>query len=332
MKKDNAPLVSICVPVYGVEKYIERCAISLFEQTYDNIEYIFVNDKTPDRSYEILLDVIKRYPDRKDCVKLPTHDRNRGSAAVRNTAANLATGEFIVWVDSDDYVEKNLVELAVMKRQEGDFDIVLYDYDIIQKEGTQIIKQPQFKSIEERTVHMLALKTHVSIWSGMYRMSLYKDNNVSCIEGLNNGEDYSVTPILSYYAKNIGYIDKVLYHYDKSNENSYSNSFSEDKYEQIWRAINRLESFFSCKGENYLNAIEEAKVSRIIKSLFVCLRIGGHGDYICKMYERLDKIDRSIWAKSRWYHQFFFYCRKETLQRKCIAIVDFVKKMKNYWK
>ena len=110
MEDKNHPLISICVPVYGVEKYIERCAVSLFEQTYENIEYIFVNDQTKDKSWEILLGVIERYPMRKSQVKLSTHDKNRGLAAVRNTAANLASGRFIIWVDAEDYVETNIVQ------------------------------------------------------------------------------------------------------------------------------------------------------------------------------------------------------------------------------
>ena len=87
-------LVSILVPVYGVEKYIERCARSLFEQTYENLEYIFVDDCTPDKSIEILKRVIEDYPNRKNQVRIIHHEHNRGLAAARNTALDAATSEF----------------------------------------------------------------------------------------------------------------------------------------------------------------------------------------------------------------------------------------------
>ena len=84
------PKVSILVPIYNVEKYIERCAVSLFEQTYENIEYVFVNDCTPDQSIKVLKHVLGRYPQRSSKTKVINHDRNRGVAASRNTALDKA--------------------------------------------------------------------------------------------------------------------------------------------------------------------------------------------------------------------------------------------------
>ena len=75
--------VSVCTPVYGVEAFIERCARSLFTQSYKNIEYIFVNDCTPDRSMEVLQQVLSDYPERKDSVKIVNHKTNRGLVAAR---------------------------------------------------------------------------------------------------------------------------------------------------------------------------------------------------------------------------------------------------------
>ena len=97
--------VSILVPVYGVEKYIERCARSLFEQTYENLEYIFVNDCTPDKSMEILMRVMEDYPNRKGNVRIFHHEHNRGLSAARNTALDAATSPFVTHVDSDDYLD-----------------------------------------------------------------------------------------------------------------------------------------------------------------------------------------------------------------------------------
>ena len=102
--------VSICVPIYGVEQYIERCVRSLFEQTYENIQYIFVNDCTKDKSIEILQQLLVQYPHRESQVHIITHDRNRGLGAARNTAVDAATGEFLFHVDSDDYIDVTTID------------------------------------------------------------------------------------------------------------------------------------------------------------------------------------------------------------------------------
>ena len=105
--------VSILVPIYNVETYIHQCAVSLFEQTYNNIEYIFVDDASPDNSITILKDLIKRYPKREKDVRIITHEKNRGLAVARNTAISNATGDYIFIVDSDDYMEKQTIEWMV---------------------------------------------------------------------------------------------------------------------------------------------------------------------------------------------------------------------------
>ncbi len=99
-------LISILVPIYGVEKYIERCSRSLFGQTYFNIEYIFVDDCTKDNSIGILKKVLMDYPLRAKKVKIVSHSTNRGLSAARNTALTHAEGAYIMHVDSDDYLSE----------------------------------------------------------------------------------------------------------------------------------------------------------------------------------------------------------------------------------
>lgn len=88
--------ISIIVPVYGVEKYIERCARSLFEQTLREIEYIFVNDGTKDRSIDVLKSVLKDYPDRISHVKILEHEINRGLPKARQTGISASTGDYLI--------------------------------------------------------------------------------------------------------------------------------------------------------------------------------------------------------------------------------------------
>ena len=114
------PLVSVLVPIYNVDPYIEQCARSLFEQTYDNLEFIFCDDCSPDASIQKLKEVMKEYPQRLEQIRIIYHERNRGSAAARNTLIDNCKGDFLFWVDSDDWVDTNAIERLVIKQKEKD--------------------------------------------------------------------------------------------------------------------------------------------------------------------------------------------------------------------
>lgn len=105
--------VSVIVPIYGVEKYIERCARSLFEQTLDDIEYIFVDDCSPDKSIEILNAVIADYPQKIPYIKIIQHKKNKGLPLARRSGWKAATGEYIANCDSDDWVDSALFEKCI---------------------------------------------------------------------------------------------------------------------------------------------------------------------------------------------------------------------------
>ncbi len=121
----NRYSVSIIVPIYNVEKYIERCAVSLFEQDFEDIEYIFVNDCTPDNSIQILEEVIEKYPNRKSNVKIIHYKANKGLGSARKTGLEQATGEYVLHIDSDDWVELDMVLCLYNKAIETDADIVI---------------------------------------------------------------------------------------------------------------------------------------------------------------------------------------------------------------
>ena len=126
------PKLSVVIPVYGVEKYIERCAISLFEQTLTDVEYIFVDDCTPDSSIDILNIVIDRYRDQllkdKKRILIERMEKNSGQAAVRKRGIELCSGDYVIHCDSDDWVDKDTYRLLYEKAIEGDYDMVRCDF------------------------------------------------------------------------------------------------------------------------------------------------------------------------------------------------------------
>jgi len=117
--------LSVCIPVYNVAPYIEQCARSLFEQTYREIEYLFVDDCSPDDSIDVVRRVLKGYPDRADQVKFLRHGRNRGLIAARKTALRAATGALVTHCDSDDWVDVDLYEKMIDRMSAKGADAVI---------------------------------------------------------------------------------------------------------------------------------------------------------------------------------------------------------------
>ena len=126
---DNDIKVSILVPFYKVENYVGKCVESLFRQTYKNIEYVFVNDCTPDRSMEIINEYIDKYGIRDKC-KIIEHETNKGISTSRNDCLDNATGDYILFIDSDDYIDLDMVESLVDTAKENDADISGCGYKI----------------------------------------------------------------------------------------------------------------------------------------------------------------------------------------------------------
>lgn len=127
------PAVSIIVPVYNVEQYIARCAASLFGQTLEDIEYIFIDDCTPDASMDVVMRVLEDYPARRNSVKCFRMPVNSGQAAVRMKGLGMATGEYIAWCDSDDEIEAETCRKMYGKAAAENLDIVTCD--ILKEEG-----------------------------------------------------------------------------------------------------------------------------------------------------------------------------------------------------
>jgi len=290
---DNKPLVSILVPIYGVEKFISRCAISLFAQTYKNIEYIFVDDCSPDHSIEILNEIIRKYPSRENSIKIIHHSINKGLAAARNTAVGAATGQFIMHVDSDDWLEPQTVEVCVNKQNVGNYDIIATNIIVEwpKKQEYQHVKIPDNK--EKMLIELLNGSISHNIWGRLIRRDLYTKYSISQKEGINMGEDYAITPILYFYADKISFVSDHLYHYFQ-NPSSMIHTYSRNSREEAWKSIEVISSFFSNKNHEYNDAINVYKIGHLMNSLVQSIRAND-----CLYYkitnQRINNIDASFW-------------------------------------
>lgn len=262
-------LVSILVPVYNVNRYIQKCAVSLFEQSYPNIEYIFVDDCSPDDSIAILYDVISRYPKRKAQIKIISHKINKGLAEARNTAVNAATGKYIMHVDSDDYLERETIAIMLAKAVEKAADMVVCDFNNIYQ--NKVVKTT-VKVVKDK-LHYLSLiltrRTTVNIWGRIIKRDLLIENSIYAIPGLNHGEDYVVIPRIIFHCKNIEKVDLALYNYIRYNVSSYTNGVNEKAIDDTIRANQLIIDFFTKVGyDNILPLRESLAVNAV--TLFYC--------------------------------------------------------------
>lgn len=219
------PKVSVIIPVYGVEQYIERCARSLFEQTLDDIEYIFVDDCTPDNSIKILNSIIELYQ-KSNQVRIVKHENNKGLPSARKTGVSYATGEYIIHCDSDDWVEPQMYETLYNKAISENADIVWCDY--FRASESDNIVTPQ-RTLEDKIDHIRAFlrnKIIASTCNSLVKRELYS-NSIE-FSKYNMLEDQVLMTQLYFYSKKIVYINKPLYYY-RINLTSICKSFSEAK-------------------------------------------------------------------------------------------------------
>ena len=207
--------VSIIIPIYNVEQWIERCAHSLFGQTMEDLEYIFIDDCTPDDSVAILLRVLESYPHRKHQVKLLHNEKNHGLAFTRACGIQAASGDYIIYSDSDDWVELDYCEKLYQKAVEEHADVVACSH---------------FESFDGENEHAVVTKYHTDVprqvireiykhsiptfgWMHLVKRSLFVDNKILPFEGINSGEDLNVIFRILFFAKRLAHVETPLYHY-----------------------------------------------------------------------------------------------------------------------
>ena len=299
-------LVSVLVPVYQAEAYIERCARSLFEQTYDNLEYLFCDDCSPDASIRKLESVMKDYPARLEQIRILHHEQNRGSAATRNTLIANCKGVFLFWVDADDWVDINSIELLVKKQRENDADIVTCrayaHYDDTVKEhfdgGCNLDRDHLLEMI-------LKGKCGSSVWRRLIRRSLHTDHDIKCLEGVNGRDDFQLIIPLIYYSRKVDSIDAFLYHYYKSPHQSITYELKKKlTYQtQSLASYQVLLSFLTGKDEHYAHLCGRMMVKRAHVYMLYQYQFGNRKGYKTIVDFILD-TDKHYWKEIRWENTF----------------------------
>lgn len=261
-------LISILVPIYKVEKHILKCLDTLFYQTYSNIEYIFVDDCSPDDSLTILKEYIDKNNLDKENITIISHAENKGIAVTRNDLLDHANGEYVLFVDSDDWIEKDMIEQMVQATNFGRIDIIGCDYIKEYSDGKQTFHYENYsQDCKENIIRLLNYNIGPTMWKILVRRDIFK--RIRFKPDLEIGEDYVASIKLYYYAKSCSNVHKYLYHYAQYNVNRYSNQIAKSISDHV-HAVSTVEDFLKSVGLYNQRVEKELKFRKFcIKSYYL---------------------------------------------------------------
>ncbi|TXY02474.1 glycosyltransferase family 2 protein, partial [Vibrio mimicus] len=240
MSNYSAPKVSVIMPVYNTELYVERAMISLMEQTLDNVEFIIIDDGSKDNSLNIIKQVINHYPERQRQVILISRE-NRGVAATRAQGMELATGDYVIHLDSDDWAELNWLEAMYTKAIEENADVVVCNYRSVYIDKSTYIKQSIGIDGVDCVKKLFTGHISNSNWNKLVLRTIFIENGICFHSGYDLGEDFFVTTRVFLNSKKIASVNCALYNYNQCNITSLTRNVcfkSLDDYCEIVEMIN----------------------------------------------------------------------------------------------
>ena len=282
--------VSVIVPVYNVEKYLEKCLDSLVNQTLKDIEIIVVNDGTKDNSQEIIDKYTKKYPKKvKGFIK-----ENGGLSSARNYGLKYAKGEYIAFIDSDDYVELDMFEKMYNKAINNNYDIVVCDtIEVDEKNGNKVYKKSNFNYSNND------IKNYI-IAPPMACTRLYKINIFDEIifeEGIFY-EDLNLIPSLVLKTDSIGFVEEGLYYYLQRSGSIMKQKQFNEKLLDIFKVLQKNYDLFNYK---YPKEVEYLYITHLLRT--TSMRFLDYKD----SNKYLERINNEIkdkfpdWRKNKYY-------------------------------
>lgn len=266
----TTPLISVIVPVYRVEKYLERCVKSILSQTYKNLEVILVDDGSPDQCPAIC-DACAE----KDARVKVIHQENKGLSGARNAGIDAASGEYLAFVDSDDYVSPHFIEELYQLLQDtgcaiGQCRFSYVKGDGLVEEGDSAFCIYRGESLMEQLYGPEEKATcFVVAWNKLYRAELFKETGIRYPEGRIH-EDEATTYRLFHEAKKLAFLDRALYGYYTENGGSITSVFSVKRLQWLTAHEERI-AFFKKNGyEKLLPAAYRKLCDACITFYFRC--------------------------------------------------------------
>lgn len=236
--------ISIIVPIYNVEKYLDDCLKSIIEQTYKNLEIILINDGSTDNSLEIC------YKYKKIDKRIILIDnKNHGVSYSRNKGIDVATGKYMVFVDSDDTIDKNYIFELVNANKDNFYDIVMVNFkDVFIKNDE---KKVEYNNINANLLSgrffddYYYIKSIVrSPWGKLFKRDIIEKNNIKFPVEISLGEDYVFNMQYYRFVKHYRYVNKHLYNYFHRNRKCLSKGYTIDSFDKQIEIIKKQKAFF----------------------------------------------------------------------------------------
>lgn len=249
MAEERIPKVSVIAPVYGVERFVGRATESMMNQTLDDVEFIFVDDCSPDGSMGIVEQLIAKHPGRN--VRIIRHDINRGLPAARNTGLATARGEYIFHWDSDDYAEPDMLRLLYEKAASEGCDYVWCDWYLTFGKNSRVMVQPSASTPREALSIALAGGMKYNVWNKLVARKIYTESGILFPEGWAMGEDMTMIKLLAK-ATHVGHVATPLYHYIRTNSGAMTQIYSEKHLAELKLNTENLCNFLTsevCEGD-----------------------------------------------------------------------------------
>lgn len=253
-------LVSAIIPVYNSEQFLEECIESLRNQTLKEIEMIFINDGSTDNSLEIL----NKYEKIDSRIKV-INQNNSGPSVARNIGIEVATGEYISFIDSDDWIDKDMYKMMYEVARDNNSDSIICDMKMVDKEKELYIKGITYSKykynrneIEDKIFkELLSNSQFNSMANKIYRTSIIKENNIRLDKNIYYAEDWLFNMEFFKISKNIFYINECFYYYRRGHESS-SSSYKQDTFEKVGIWIYKMRKKYASElGMNPYLAVDD---------------------------------------------------------------------------
>lgn len=282
------PLISIIIPCYNTEKYIRKCLDSVLNSTFKDIEIIAIDDGSHDSTYEIL----KEYKE-KDSRMIISTKKNTGQANTRNIAINMSKGEYLFFLDSDDYIDLGMLEKLYNKASEG-YDIVVGDAKGVNNDDN-VIAIINYNNYSNNEIENYIINSSGPCWK-LIRKNIIVNNNLYFYEG-HIYEDIAIVPAWGLFTKKIAHVSGTYYYYLIRNNSTMNQLSYNKKLEDIFYSLEYLTKIFKNQYENELEFI-------YIDHLLHAASLRFYKFNKCDMLNKIIKIMKKKypnWNKNKYY-------------------------------
>ena len=237
------PTVSVIIPMYNVSEYVDDCFSNLASQVLTNYEVILIDDKSVDDTIEKVLLAIECF-ERKDVeFTLITQEMNMGVACARNIGLERASGEYVYFYDADDRLEPDTLSALYSEAKQRDADIAGCEWFISFAQNERHIKQRDVQRGVDLFRGFASGIIRWNLWLFMVRRSLYEQNGIRFLPGMNMGEDMMVMMKLALISNRVSIVHKPLYHYSQTNTGAQTKNWSKEKRDQVTANVKEVEAF-----------------------------------------------------------------------------------------